>query len=926
MAKTLIIVDSPAKGKIFEEFFQGNAETVVMTAPPVQPIHAVVGGALTYKFNPLATGKELIEKINGFEGREIYLALDGDARSQYLGWLLSRYLGELSRGAKSCKWLDPAGLRPAEIDEALQFVVSTEEQQGFGFYTRALFDAVLGRHLNRLLGTNRGPGNLPLQHNSLTTLFLLEDREQEIKMFSPTKKWQVVAELSLAGHRFAARLEEAYDLTVDGFVKDAEEARRVVGQIHDDVFVVDGIERSNLDIPPPRPYQLLKLLHDAVVLCEIGPRELLGIVRKLHHGVVIKGKTIGLISAVYSSRKPDADEWLLKLREQVTALYGEQGLGSAEIDLEAGMIFPLYPELAGSDVAEGLTQNELKIYELIRSRAVASQMRAATGENIRLEIAAGPETFFVANLHSISEPGFLQIYQGRYTEALGAPCPLAGIETGQELHCVELLPQETAGMPAERYTFETLFVDLADFSITADPVNIFMIQGLINAAYLSISKDGYLIPGKSLSQVNGVVNRAFPRMQGINLVAYIEQTITEAVSGRKELNLAVKQFEQTLMIQGKSLVKAKLPTLLKPRLRASRSIIKPPDEVAIPAATDSVEAAALPPAEQALAAAEPPVSRQAEPPPTQSGPLSEKRLEEQKGLAEGGGGEFPAISAPKVELAADAGLVLSEKVSVLGGGEAELEGSAGAEADAPGEQGAPVVAEEPPLAEAMGEAAFLAEDNAKDNEEWPDELKKIFAEALEESPPAATTPESMTPQEETLATDELHPCQVCGQPMLLKKDRFGKYWSCSGFPACRHSEAYQGGESGAMACPLCREGKIVNKRTPSGKTFYVCLEADCEFMAWSQPFITPCQVCDSPYLVAKKSLSGKMQLKCPRAGCDYSQLFPGGGEVDGLDDRPASPTRKKVRRVRRMATGATPGSGAATGGKRKVRVVRRKKQ
>lgn len=916
MAQTLIIVDSPAKGKVFEEYYEGKAATVVMAAPPVQPIHAVSGGRVTFKFNPLTTGKELIETILAFDGQEIYLALDGDPRSQYLGWLISHYIGEVSRGARSMKRLDPAGLRPEEIAEAAQFVVSVEEQQGFGFYARALFDAVLGRHLNRLIGTNRGPGNLPLQLNSLTTLFLLQDRELEIRMFTRTMKWQVVAELSFAGHRFTARLEEAYDVTVDGFVKDSAEARRVVEQMQGDVFEVDGVERSNLDIHPPAPYQLLELLHDAVVLCGIGPQELLGIVRKLHHGVEVKGKTRGLISSFYSSRNANTDEWILMLREQVTALFGENALGPGDIDLESGMIFPLYPELSAKDVAAGLNENEVKIYDLIRSRAIASQMKQACGENIRIEIGVGPESLFLASFHSITEQGFLKMYQGRYSDTFLTPCPLAAIEKGQELHCVELIPQETAGVPAERYTFETLFVDLADFSIAPDPVNIFMIQGMINAGYLSLSKDGYINPGKNIVQVTGIVNRAFPRMQGINLSAYIEQTIAEAVSGRKDLDYAVKQFEQTLMIQGKSLVKAKLPSQLKPRTRASSSIIKQPDEEVVaggrevPAKGGGPEAVSKPKVKTGLEEEAAVAAQEAQQP-------QQKEAVSQPPEA----GAAAALSAVAGQEDERATAVPDQLQVALEPDQAEAAEMAAAEAeDATGIKER-VAEEEVAVAETMEESAFLAEDD----EEWPDELKTIFEEALREPPQEEALPvaarEQMEPQEEVLATDEVHPCQVCGKPMLLKKDRFGKYWSCSGFPACRHSESYQGGEAQSLACPLCSEGTIVNKRTPSGKTFYVCLNAECEFMAWSQPHYIPCQACDSPYLVEKKSMSGKMQLKCPRAGCDFSQPLVGGG--GGESD--LSAPRKKVRRVRRVAKGAAPASGSVGGGKRKVRVVRRKK-
>jgi DNA topoisomerase-1 len=156
--------------------------------------------------------------------------------------------------------------------------------------------------------------------------------------------------------------------------------------------------------------------------------------------------------------------------------------------------------------------------------------------------------------------------------------------------------------------------------------------------------------------------------------------------------------------------------------------------------------------------------------------------------------------------------------------------------------------------------------------------------------------------------------------MILKKDQYGIFWSCSGFPSCRHSENYSIEQEPAMTCPICRESEIITKRTPTGKPFYVCPEPDCEFMAWSKPRPLPCQVCGSAYLVEKKSAAGKKHLRCPKAGCNYMQALPGEDGMDLLVEPPksAEPVRKKVRVVRRA-------QGSAAGGTRKVKLVRRRK-
>jgi len=75
------------------------------------------------------------------------------------------------------------GLSKEKIDESLKLVCAVDEQRGINFYTRALFDIYLGRHLLRLIGTNNGPGNLPLNFNSLGTVFFLETGRPKLRCF-----------------------------------------------------------------------------------------------------------------------------------------------------------------------------------------------------------------------------------------------------------------------------------------------------------------------------------------------------------------------------------------------------------------------------------------------------------------------------------------------------------------------------------------------------------------------------------------------------------------------------------------------------------------------------------------------------------------------------------------------------------------------
>lgn len=81
-------------------------------------------------------------------------------------------------------------------------------------------------------------------------------------------------------------------------------------------------------------------------------------------------------------------------------------------------------------------------------------------------------------------------------------------------------------------------------------------------------------------------------------------------------------------------------------------------------------------------------------------------------------------------------------------------------------------------------------------------------------------------------TDEK--CPESGHPLIIKLGRYGRFYSCSGFPGCKYARPYI--EKIGMKCPDCKEGDIIVKRSRRGKTFYGCSRyPECKFASWQRP-------------------------------------------------------------------------------------------
>ena len=896
MANPVVVVESADKLKTLQDQFKGDLDGIVILSAPVQVTYSPPRDAMRreppkFKFMPSPREKVFWDSLLSFQGREIYLALDGDWRGEFWSWIISEYWAEVSGGVNMPMRLSLAGLAGAVLDESFKVVEPVSSAKATASYIGMLFDSYLAKHLQRLLGTRTGPQGLPLNFASLTTLFIVAEREREIRMYTPHARWYIMVKLATGNGEFMVRLEEAYGVTDDAVLHNEKELRQAIDLFRTESFVVSEVESSSFSIPRPEPYRFEELLHDCHVLYGLQPRQVLTAVRKLFSGVEIDGKSHGLITSYLPLANSSFVELLREIREYLAGIAGEGALGVApEFEEMRGMILPTIPKFGKDQLAAYLAEDELQVYGLIWSRALAGQMQDATGEIIDITVAAGEECIFKGSARRLKGKGFFDVYQGTANRDFLGPCPVAAVVNGQQLQCIQVIPEKSTGMPPEYYTFEGLSQDLAEFAIDFDGFFVAMIQQMLDKGYLLMMPDGSFRCADNAKKLIGVMNRAFPSMKDVNFVAYLAQTISEAVSGRKSLAFALQQFEQTMMMRGELLVKMAMPVAPLKRVKSSRSIIKTP-------------AAPVPLAES--------------PAPSQSAATKPAEVVDRPVAPHEGGGQAVEVRA-EVDVEVEEVSVKAEPVGSENPAQPAEVGAESAPALEPEPELEPESApaeEEVTVTEPVEEAVAVSGEEAAATEE-------MFAQA-----PVVEEEESLVEAgaapEETKRAEEREPgreCPDCGRPLLLKEDRFGRYWSCSGYPECRYSASYgkQGGEE--MLCPLCNIGNVIAKNTPTGKPFYVCPEPDCEFMAWAKPHAVACQVCDSPFLVEKKNISGKSYLRCQRAGCGYMRPLPGDNGIDLVES--GEPRKKKKIMVRRVAK-----KSAASGGivKKKVRIVRRKK-
>lgn len=112
-------------------------------------------------------------------------------------------------------------------------------------------------------------------------------------------------------------------------------------------------------------------------------------------------------------------------------------------------------------------------------------------------------------------------------------------------------------------------------------------------------------------------------------------------------------------------------------------------------------------------------------------------------------------------------------------------------------------------------------------------------------------------------------CELCGEPMVIKLGRFGKFYACSNFPDCRNTKAIT--KEIGVTCPICEKGQVIERKTKRNRIFYGCDRyPDCEFTSWDIPVGRTCPK-SGDFLVEKKIRGGGKQVVCSNEACDYKE-------------------------------------------------------
>lgn len=431
--------------------------------------------------------------------------------------------------------------------------------------------------------------------------------------------------------------------------------------------------------------------------------------------------------------------------------------------------------------------------------------------------------------------------------------------------------------PPKRFTFNTLIIELIELGLSKDDTLLKSVESVITQGYLTQTPQGELKAEVSAYTIVGFLDKMFPGMEGIQLIAFVMQMIDEVLSERKTLQDATDSFAQALKKSGVAVSREKAE-------KKAREL-----------ALDDSESRHM--KEMALKLKEANIKR-----------LAQQRLRQKLQLSKAGG---------KPSFHFDGGSQLDKVriTSVFDQGPSEEEIAAEQRVAEDAERQSQEALLKAAEMEEQRKKLIEVEASARELERRASELaakEKLLRDAemaalkleqqqaelrAKEAEMAAREAELKLREEQLKAAAHKESIERAAQDIAKKArlqteidaDEYSK-----GQAAKDKREEEQRGDSPpsvgdqsieddiesriaafeaelTIPCPVCHNGVVKRQKTETGKEYFICSDRSCRFVSWSQPYHFACPLCKNSFLVDFQTDSGGRGLKCPRASCTFSQ-------------------------------------------------------
>ncbi len=411
---------------------------------------------------------------------KVILATDPDREGEAISWHLIEILNKkkVLKDKKIERVVFNAITKDA-IREAMAHPRQIDQALVDAYLARRALDYLVGFTLSPVLW-RKLPGARSAGRVQSVALRLVCDRELEIEKFVAQEYWSLVAHLKTkAGESFIARLVGADGKKITRLdIGKGEEAEDFKKALDAATFTVRSVEAKPVKRHPYAPFTTSTLQQEASRKLGLAPAITMRIAQRLYEGVDVGGETVGLITYMRTDGVDMAPEAVASVRKVIAKEYGDRFVPNAPRKYSAKAknaqeaheaIRPTDAARLPKQVAKHLEPDQARLYELIWTRTIASQMESAELERttVDIEAKAGARTLDLrATGQVVRFPGFLELYQeGRDDDGDEESGRLPPMKDGEPCTREKIDATQHFTEPPPRFTEATLVKRMEELGI-----------------------------------------------------------------------------------------------------------------------------------------------------------------------------------------------------------------------------------------------------------------------------------------------------------------------------------------------------------------------------------------------------------------------------------------------------------------------------
>ena len=578
---SLLVVESPAKERTISRFLKGDF--IVKSSfghvrdLPVRKIGVDVEDNFAPRYVVLPRAKKILAEFKGLASKAayVYLATDHDREGESIAWHLVDVLKLKPNQVKRITFHE---ITPGAINEAIAAPRSIDENLVNAQQARRVIDRLVGYKLSPLLWAKIQSG-LSAGRVQSVAVRLLSEREREIAEFASEGYWTLTANLEKADRppAFDAKLSfwkgekvestRTYDLFSEQYrvkastLRSAEDVDKVSAALRAGSFRVVKVEKKEVRRRPPPPFSTSTLQQTASQKMGFAAERTMRVAQSLYEGVAMEGKeTAGLITYMRTDSFSIAKSAAVECADYVAANYGAAFRPAAP---------PVYPTKSRGaqeaheairptsvlrtpeEIRRFLNHDQVRLYELIWKRFVASQMVDAVYDTAAADVENG-EAVFHCTGRTLKFEGFLRVYRDAPKNPDEIPDEepedeeggrLPPLVEGDVLQLNRMLPEEHRTNPPPHYNEASLIRAMEKNGIGRPSTYAPTIKTIVDRGYVRRNlKDRKLIPSELGILVTEKLKEHFPEVVSLTYTADVEAKLDRIAEGHASWAHVVKEF------------------------------------------------------------------------------------------------------------------------------------------------------------------------------------------------------------------------------------------------------------------------------------------------------------------------------------------------------------------------------------------------